>query len=153
MQMFCFSLYSTVEQVNFLSLSNVSHPELSQIATLAIGFSQKIVLIHIPKQAAQLKTTCPRRVQWQDTSSLLLHLLIQLHDLWGIQSIAYDIKPNRALNLSKQNYHTVNKPTNSYVTSLTTAALRNWTQVKSVWCACKTWLAFIAKAGSHDQNF
>lgn len=39
MQMFCFSLHSTVEQVNFLSLSDVSHPELSQIATLAIGFS------------------------------------------------------------------------------------------------------------------
>lgn len=39
MQMFFFSLYSTVEQVNFLSLSDVSHPELSQIATLAIGFS------------------------------------------------------------------------------------------------------------------
>lgn len=39
MQMFCFSSYYTVEQVNFLSLSNVSHPELSKIATLAIGIS------------------------------------------------------------------------------------------------------------------
>lgn len=149
-----------MEQVNFLSLCDVSHPELSQIATLATGFSQKIVLIikkskpHThSKTSCTTKDTCPRRVQWQDTSSLLLHLLIQLHYLWGIQSIAYDIKPNRALNLSKQNYHTVNKPTNSYVSSFITAALRNWTQVKSVWCACKTWLAFIATAGSHDQNF
>lgn len=41
MQTFCVSLYSTVEQVNFLSLCNIYHLELSQIAILAIGFPLK----------------------------------------------------------------------------------------------------------------
>lgn len=148
-----------MEQVNFLSLCDVSHPELSQIATLATGFSQKIVfIIKKSKPHTHSKTSCTTR-HLSKESAVARHIITAVASpnsaalSLGNLSIAYDIKPNRALNLSKQNYHPVNKPTNSYVSSFITAALRNWTQVKSVWCACKTWLAFIATAGSHDQNF